>query len=308
MKPDRLAIARCVMLLGLVLLSIEYPRKSFAQAAIHSLMGDSLGVPADPPMLLPTAQASLELPRAVAPTDNLTVTENLADTSEATLLEGSSLGGVPNESATLPLIPSGFLKSRWAMSDPLYAKKYAKGASKINLPKKIKQASDARFVDDFAGWYLSAGLTSIGDTPSPLGSIELGYTGYQTSYLTNRVGFIAAVNDEDFYVGGETGIRIQTPTRLAPFVGLGLFAGASSTRSPAEHDNVDNDDDGAVDEDGETEFDFDGALAAVYPEVGVHFWWTPRLRLSGFGRYMITTEGRRADSNYFGATIAILSR
>ncbi|MGB7345074.1 MAG: hypothetical protein WBD20_12745 [Pirellulaceae bacterium] len=213
-----------------------------------------------------------------------------------------------DDSARLSLIPAGFMRSRWAMSDPQYATKYANGASKLNLPKKIKQAADARFVDDFAGWYISAGLTSIGDTPSPLGSIELGFTGYQTSYLTNRVGFVAALNDEDFYIGGETGIRLQTPTRLAPFVGLGLFAGASSTRSPAEHDDVDNDDDGSVDEDGETEFDFDGALAAVYPEAGLHFWWTPRVRFSGFGRYMITTEGRRADSTYFGASVAILSR
>ncbi|QDT07123.1 hypothetical protein K227x_55480 [Rubripirellula lacrimiformis] len=213
-----------------------------------------------------------------------------------------------SEAATLNLVPTGFLRSRWAMTDPAYAEKYANGARKTNLLKKIKQAADARFVRDFAGWYLSGGLTAIGDTPDPLGSIEIGVTGYQTSYLTSRLGFIAAANDKDFYVGGETGLRIQTPTRLAPFVGGGLFLGASSTRSPAEDDNVDNDDDGAVDEDGETEFDFDGALAAIYPEAGVHFWWSPRVRISGFGRYLITTEGRSADSWYYGVSMAILSR
>lgn len=306
MKPKWLGTACYLMLVGIALLWTVCPPRCFAQAPDHSLFCDE--EQADGPMLLPPAVANLELPSVVAPIDSLSGSETLTESSEVTPVVDRSLGGVANESKTLPLIPSGFLKSRWAMSDPLYAQKYAKGAPKTNLPKKIKQASDARFVDDFAGWYLSAGLTTIGDTPSPLGSVELGYTGYQTSYLTNRVGLIAAVNDEDFYVGGEMGFRIQTPTRLAPFVGLGLFAGASSTRSPAEHDNVDNDDDGAVDEDGETEFDFDGALAAVYPEVGLHFWWTPRVRLSGFGRYMVTTEGRRADSNYFGASIAILSR
>lgn len=285
MKRDLLAGVHCKAFMGLVWLSIAWSPQALAQAPVQS--GGVVGLPSDSPSHDNTANATLDHP---SPIDR-EMDRNAAEAS-----------------ATLPLIPSGLLKSRWAMSDPQYAKKYAKGASKINLPQKIKQAADARFVDDFSGWYLSAGLTAIGDTPAPLGSIELGCTGYQTSYLTNRVGFIAAVNDEDFYIGGETGIRLQTPTRLAPFVGVGLFAGASSTRSPAEHDNVDNDDDGAVDEDGETEFDFDGVLAAVYPEVGLHFWWTPRVRLSGFGRFMVTTEGRRADSSYFGATIAILSR
>ncbi|MGB7326908.1 MAG: hypothetical protein WBD31_18675 [Rubripirellula sp.] len=215
---------------------------------------------------------------------------------------------VLSEPATLNLFPTGLLRSRWAMSDPGYAQKYARGAKKTNFPKRIKQAADARFVDDFSGWYFSGGLTSFSDTPSPMGSLEIGYTGYQTSYLTNRMGFILAANDNDYYIGGETGLRLQTPTRLAPFVGAGLFLGASSTRKNAENDDVDNDDDGSVDEDGETEFAFDGALAAVYPECGIHFWWSPRLRLSGFGRYMVTTEGRNADTWYFGATIAVLSR
>ena len=295
MKLHPTAISQLAVSFGLISLCTTLPIQVLAQepAELHS---DDF---VDAPVQLAPADATPGLPREIE-VDGIifVVDQDLATSTHPEV----------DESATLPLIPSGFLKSRWAMSDPQYAKKYAKGAPKTNLPQKIKQASDARFVDEYSGWYLSTGLTSIGDTPSPLGSVELGYTGYQSSYLTNRVGFVAAVNDEDFYVGGEAGVRIQTPTRLAPFVGLGLFAGASSTRSPAEDDRIDNDDDGTVDEFGETEFDFDGSLAAIYPEVGLHFWWTPRIRLSGFGRYMITTEGRRADSNYFGATIAILSR
>lgn len=293
MKRDWLSGVDCAASLAMLWLSMTLSSTSLAQSFVPLLFDDVFTLPSDADDAAGqspgpnTAEATLELP------------ETLAEEMRKDIADASS---------ELPLIPSGFLKSRWAMSDPQYAQKYAKGASKTNLPKKIKQAADARFVDNFAGWYFSTGLSSIGDTPAPLGSIEVGYTGYQTSYLTNRVGFIAAINNEDFYVGGETGIRLQTPTRLAPFVGVGLFAGASSTRSPAEHDNVDNDDDGAIDEDGETEFDFDGALAAVYPEAGLHFWWSPRVRLSGFGRYLVTTEGRRADSTYFGMTIAILSR
>ncbi|TWU55325.1 hypothetical protein [Rubripirellula reticaptiva] len=256
-------------------------------------------------------ESPLESPTELA-SDSLgeTLTPDFANEEDvAEVVIGDSLDqSVPTEPETLPLFPTGLLKSRWAMSDPGYAQKYARGAKKTNFPKKIKQAADARFVNDFSGRYFSGGLTSMSNTPSPMGSLEIGYTGYHTSYLTNRMGFILAANDQDYYIGGETGLRLQTPTRLAPFVGAGLFLGVSSTHENAEHDNIDNDDNGSVDEDGETEFRFDGALAAVYPECGVHFWWSPRIRLSGFGRYMITTEGRNADTWYFGATIAVLSR
>ncbi len=208
----------------------------------------------------------------------------------------------------ISILPAGFLRSRWAMSDPVYAKNYANGASKKNLPKKIKQASDARFVRGFGGQYYSAGLTAIGETSSPLGSLELGHAHYVTSYLTNRLGFVAAANSDDYFVGGEAGFRLQTPTRLAPFAGAGLFAGFSEKETLAEDDHVDNDEDGTIDEHGETESNFDGALIAIYPEMGVHYWWTPRFRFSGFGRYLVTSEGRSADAWYIGVAIAVLSR
>ncbi|MCM2373228.1 hypothetical protein [Aporhodopirellula aestuarii] len=205
-------------------------------------------------------------------------------------------------------LPTGITKSRWAMDDPDYAQKYADGAEKTDVPGKIKQAADARFLKDSSGLYFSGGLSAFGKSANPLGSLELGYTGYWTSYLTNRTGFVAAANLDDYYFGGEFGMRFQTPTRLAPFAGFGLFAGVSRTSESADDDNIDNDDDGFIDEWGEEEESFDGALIAVYPETGIHFWWTPRIRLSGFGRYMVTTEGRDADAWYYGASIAILSK
>ncbi|WP_404310599.1 hypothetical protein [Neorhodopirellula lusitana] len=208
----------------------------------------------------------------------------------------------------LAQLPSGVTKSRWAMEDPDYALKYTDGAEKTDIPGKIKQAADARFLKESSGLYFSGGLTAIGESSNPLGSLELGYTGYWKSFFTNRVGLIAAINEDDYFMGGEVGMRFQTPTRLAPFVGLGLFAGVSSVTEEAADDHIDNDEDGSVDEFGEEEESFDGALMAVYPETGLHFWWTPRVRLSGFGRYLVTTEGRDADSWYYGVTIAVLSK
>lgn len=204
-------------------------------------------------------------------------------------------------------IPGEWLKSRWAMSDPEYAEKYAEGVSKTDIAGKVKQASDARFVKQTSGFYGSAGITQFSGVANPMGSLEIGYTGYWTSYLTNRVGLILAANDDDYFTGAEVGMRLQTPTRMAPFVGAGLFIGGSSVTTIVDDDNIDNDDDGSVDELGEEEEIFNGVLSGIYPETGIHFWWTPRVRISGFGRYMITTEGRSSDAWYFGSSIAILS-
>ncbi|TWT98995.1 hypothetical protein [Neorhodopirellula pilleata] len=191
------------------------------------------------------------------------------------------------------------------MDHPEYSEKYAEGAEKSDIPGKIKQAADARFLDGSSGWFVSGGLTAIGQSSNPMGSLEVGYAGYQTSYFTQRVGLVAAANDDDFFLGGELGVRFQTPTRLAPFLGLGIFTGVASTTESAEDDHEDNDSDGSVDERGEERVNFDGALSAFYPEIGAHFWWTSRLRISGFGRYLVTTEGRDADAWYYGVSFAV---
>jgi hypothetical protein len=41
------------------------------------------------------------------------------------------------------------LKSRYAMSDPVYAEKYAEGAKRDDVLGKLKQAIDARHVEGF---------------------------------------------------------------------------------------------------------------------------------------------------------------
>ncbi len=47
------------------------------------------------------------------------------------------------------------------MDDPIYADKYAEGASKRDLPGKIKQALDARHTKYLEGWLISGCLTGL---------------------------------------------------------------------------------------------------------------------------------------------------
>ncbi len=66
--------------------------------------------------------------------------------------------------ATIGLLVGRFLscgcngfKSRYAMSDPVYATNYAEGAERGVLFGKAKQAVDARHVAGLGGWFVSGG-------------------------------------------------------------------------------------------------------------------------------------------------------
>ncbi|WP_253159261.1 hypothetical protein [Stieleria tagensis] len=201
-------------------------------------------------------------------------------------------------------LPTGILRSRWAMEDPEYAEKYADGADKSDLLGKAKQAADARFQKDANGLFVSGGYAQRSDADHGLLSVDVGGEAYLTSYLTGRVSWMGMGNGEDWFTGADAGLRLQSPTRLAPFVGLGVFAGAADETVAADDDWEDNDDDGFIDEYGEEEERFSGALAAVYPELGAHFWWTPTVRLTSYGRYMVTTEGSDANDWQFGVGLA----
>lgn len=201
-------------------------------------------------------------------------------------------------------LPSGIFRSRWAMDDPEYADKYCDGADKTDLLGKLKQASDARFMDQATGNYLGGGYTIRGDDDEGLGALDLGTEAYVMSAVTTRASLTLMANGEDLFTGADGGFRLQTPSRLAPFVGLGMFAGAARETVPARDDFIDNDDDGAIDELGEEDERFTGALAAVYPELGAHFWWNANTRLTAYGRYMVTTDGRESDDWLCGIGIA----
>lgn len=193
------------------------------------------------------------------------------------------------------------------MEDTNYADKYARGAKKTEPLKKIKQASDARFLNGIDGTYMSAGMAYRSNVGGA-GIVELGMEHYLTSYLTNRASLTATAGWDQLSLGLDGGVRLQTPTRLAPFAGAGGFIGTNWETVDARDDGKDNDGDGSIDERGEEDTEWDLTLVAVYPELGAHFWWTPRVRLTGFGRYMITSDGRASDTWLLGGGLAIFKR
>lgn len=194
------------------------------------------------------------------------------------------------------------------MDDEVYASKYAEGADKDDVLGKAKQMLDARHTDGLGGVFVSGGAQYLSEADRPFVGGEIGLEGYQTSWTTARMSAATYFGDGDGYVGADAGVRLQTPTRIAPFVGLGTFNGYSEVKTIADRDSRDNDDDGFVDEPGEKKTSYDGWLSSVYPEVGAHFWLNGSWRLTAFGRYFVTTEGREHDDWLIGGQLAVFRR
>ncbi len=129
---------------------------------------------------------------------------------------------------------------------------------------------------------------AIGGEISILGEI------YDRVSFKAGLSFLGLENDNLF--GGYTmGIQYRTGHRLSPFIGLGAFYGYSERKDDAEDDNIDNDNDGFVDESGEEKEVIDDTIASLYPEIGMHFWVTDKTRLTMSSKYQITTKGRDHD-------------
>ncbi len=203
---------------------------------------------------------------------------------------------------------SHFLKSRYAMDDPVYAAKYAEGAEKTEPLKKLKQAVDARHTEGLEGGYFGGGSQWRNTSQNMLASAEIGGEVYPVSWYSQRAALSGYVGHGDWFAGADVGARLQLPTRLTPFVGIGTMHGFSTTYVLADDDGIDNDDDEIIDERGEEDLSFDGWLSAVYPEVGVHFWATGQSRVSLFGRYLVTSEGRDYDDWLAGLQFSIFDR
>ncbi|MGB1928967.1 MAG: hypothetical protein ACPHO8_06640 [Mariniblastus sp.] len=198
---------------------------------------------------------------------------------------------------------------RYAMNDPVYAQKYAKQASPGDFFGKLKQATDARHNDKQVGWLVGGGTQVNSNTIDTLGTIELGREIYDTSYLSHRVSLSGFTGNNTSAFGAEAGVRLQTPTRLAPFVGIGGFGGIRTVDAVTlglEAWNESNNPLDLLDEELPTESV--NGLATFYPEVGAHFWIDGNIRLSGFGRYTITSEGRDYDGWMVGGQVTLFGR
>ena len=192
------------------------------------------------------------------------------------------------------------LKSRWAMSDPVYAEKYADGAEKWDLLGKAKQALDARHTEDLDGLYVGGGV-QMRDGGNVLGGAEVGWEAYWQNWLTGRAALGIYGNEGEGYGGLDLGLRVQSPTRVAPFVGVGLFNGGSK----GVEEGTFIDEDGFVTDERST---LDGWITAVYPEIGLHAWINGNWRVSGFGRYFVTTHGRDDDHWLVGFQVSRFTR
>lgn len=202
---------------------------------------------------------------------------------------------------------AGIGTSKWANDDPIYAEKYAKRYPSNDADKAarlVKQAIDARHVGGRGGGYIGF---SGADEPTAAGA-EIGAFTYVDPSLELRAGLkgLLGTGEEDWFAGIDLGTRVQSPSRLAPFAGVGTFIGGNSRQVGARNDRIDNDNDGAIDERGETRADRE-FMASVYPELGVHYWINSKLRMTGSAQYHVTTDGRDSDFWFVGVSFSWLN-
>lgn len=184
------------------------------------------------------------------------------------------------------------LTSRWAMDYPEYADKYDAPYPDDDVGKwqrMAKQMVDARHVAEESGWYTNlAGGVHDGDAAF-LG--EIGLLTFPTSWLEARAGLLGGVASPPgiLFGGIGGGLRVQTPTRAAPFVGAGLFVGGNDS----------GDEDSLFADEEESQ-----AFGAIYPEVGMHFWLNGCTRLSVSASHWFSSEGREHDLWVFGVSLS----
>lgn len=175
--------------------------------------------------------------------------------------------------AALPLlsVATGCNGSRWARSDPKYARKYDHHTD--DAVRTVKEAIDARHLEGRGGFY---GDVAVQNSPAAVGASG-GYFQYlpRTKGMVSAHGglsLLAGENNLGLTGGVDAGMRIQLPTRLAPFIGAGIYAGMLPDLFQSDEDDIFRD---PADQEDESEF-----AAAAYPELGIHFWATPQWRLT----------------------------
>lgn len=151
--------------------------------------------------------------------------------------------------------------------------------------RMAKQMLDARHVAHDGGTYIGAAASNFRGNKA--GGAEFGVTNYGSPWLSSKLALAGQFNSgaENAFVGLNAAVNASTPTRVAPFVGAGVFGGvdlASVLTSSGDE---------------ETEAQF---LGAIYPEAGVHVWLNGRTRLSASASYWVTTVGREHDFWYYG--------
>lgn len=157
-------------------------------------------------------------------------------------------------------------------------------------------SAEAPEKSEWNGLYTEFGVRSSSNT---IPGVMTGVIGLvhedRRSGASIRGGLSFYTTDEkaDLLTGGELGMRFHMGSTVAPFVGIGGFVCSFEEEVRADDDGIDNDDDGFIDEAGETKNQLKDIIGGIYPEVGVHVWLTRNVGLSASSKYHITTEGRK---------------
>ncbi len=173
------------------------------------------------------------------------------------------------------------------MNDERYAEQHSAPYSD-NWLKKLSQKghemADARFQQDNGGVYFGGG-SSISDWS--VGEGEIGVFHLPTSWSTVRLGGIGMVAGGKPMAGADVGVRLHTPTRLAPYVGLSgvvEFGGFTSHLYTSRYRSS---------RQAKRYYSPTGMLAIV-PEVGVSYWLSSSTRLNLGASYYVT-DNRKPD-------------
>ena len=192
------------------------------------------------------------------------------------------------------VVASGCFSSKWGMDNGAYQKKYDRPYSDDPLKKwerMGRQMIDARHVANDSGVYIGGAASDFRNNAA--GGIEVGVTNYSKPWLSSKVALAGQLNSgaANGFVGVNSAVHVSTPTRVAPFVGAGVFGGVDVS---TVIDSLNGDE--------STDAQF---LGAVYPEVGVHVWLNGRTRLTGSASYWVTSTGRDKDFWYYGLGLTL---
>ena len=138
----------------------------------------------------------------------------------------------------------------------------------------------------------------------------IGFDWHLNNWASANAGlkFMQHEHNTDMLGGLSLGVRASVPGRVSPYVGVGVFGGYSKTRELApRYDRIDNDNDGFVDEFGETRSVFSSSIATFYPEAGVHVGIGDSFRLSVNASYHYTIWGRDSDYEQYSISFGYLS-
>jgi hypothetical protein len=147
----------------------------------------------------------------------------------------------------LGIIPLAGYSSKWAMPDRDYQEKYDTPYPEDKADKWLrmgKQMMDARHLRDKNGWYTKEGWSENPDA----GLIEIGAYQYHDPWHSTHIGISGLIGEDNIHglPGLELGTRLQTPSRLAPFVGVGTYVNVWDIGINALIAEINDDDDDCV--------------------------------------------------------------